>query len=75
MCHYLDQLYYFSKCKADRKRIQLNGNLDDYKKAKANGHYYSDASPARGKGGKVLVMWSSKRPGDCPQCPHELLQV
>jgi len=75
MCHYFDQSFYYSKCRAEPKHIQLNRDWDECDKAKANGHYCADASPAKGKGGKVLVMGSSKRPGDCPQCPPELLKT
>ncbi|KAH6715882.1 hypothetical protein BKA61DRAFT_573735 [Leptodontidium sp. MPI-SDFR-AT-0119] len=71
--NFTNQSYYFSKCRADPKHIQLNRDWDECNQAEAND--CADAPPAKGKGGKMLVMGSSKRPSDCPQCPLELPQV
>jgi hypothetical protein len=61
MCHYFDQSYYYSKCRADPKHIQPKRSWDECTKAKANGHYCANSTPAKDKGGAVIVMGSSKK--------------
>jgi hypothetical protein len=42
---------------------------------KENGHFCSDASPAKDLSGNVITMSSSKQRGECPQCPPPIEQV
>jgi hypothetical protein len=71
MCHYYDQKFYYSKCIGDPRHIVKDTKWDECAKAKANGHRCADASPAKGLNGEVLVHGSSKRKGDCPECPPQ----
>lgn len=67
MCHYIDQSFYYSKCRAQPRHIQAIRKWDECQKAKENGHYCPDASPAKDLSGNVIVTGSSKQPGECPQ--------
>ncbi|KAF2212850.1 hypothetical protein CERZMDRAFT_90678, partial [Cercospora zeae-maydis SCOH1-5] len=75
MCHYIDQSFYYSKCRAQARHIQGVRRWDECQRAKENGHHCPDALPAKDLGGNVIVTGSSKRPGECPQCPPRRGQV
>ena len=75
MCYYIDHSFYYSKCRAQPRHIQSVRKWDECMKAKANGHYCPDASPAKDLSGNVIVSGSSKQPGECPQCPPPTSEV
>lgn len=75
MCHYIDHSVYYSKRRAQPRHIQGNRKWDECRMAKENGHYCPDASPAKDLGGNVILIGSSKKPGESPQGPPRIAKV
>ncbi|KAF9729856.1 hypothetical protein PMIN01_11789 [Paraphaeosphaeria minitans] len=74
MCYYYNQSFYYSKCRATPRHIVDDTRWDECTKAKANGHRCADSTPAKGQNGQIIQTGSSKVPGDCPDCPPQLVR-
>jgi hypothetical protein len=53
MCHYMDLPFYYNNYRAQLHHISVRRRWDECPKAQENGHYCSDASPAKDLGGNV----------------------
>lgn len=68
MCHYLDQKVHYQKCANKPKHINNKRSWDKCPKALKEGYTCTDATPAKGKNGKVILMASTTQKGSCPKC-------